>query len=156
MARKLHALHMTLPCPHAGDFERRQPASQMEYQTFSVSYRKTHLAEFVIPQYRFERNIGNAQHLNGDRFSMWFAGGSNQTYQGAEVRTCTSSDMHETPIYLLSLTVGTCTLAGIFPGKLFSNAHLHFCLTHRHNSGGSRSGHGFSRQRLAEAHCCVG
>lgn len=54
----------------------------MEYQTFSVSYRKTHLAEFVIPLYRYERNVGIAPWMSGDRFSMWFAGSDIQTYQG--------------------------------------------------------------------------
>jgi hypothetical protein len=54
----------------------------MEYQTFSVSYRKTHLAEFVIPLYRYERNLGIAPWTSGDRFSMWFAGSDSQTYQG--------------------------------------------------------------------------
>lgn len=65
-----------------GDFSKHVPAAHIEYQTFAVSYRRTQLAEFVIPVYRYERNRGKAPFTSGDRFHMRFDDGKDVTYKG--------------------------------------------------------------------------
>ena len=55
-----------------GDYEARQAADTIEFQNFVVSFRKTHLPEFVIPMYRYERNKGRGLLGPGDRFQMNF------------------------------------------------------------------------------------
>ncbi len=54
-----------------GDREPAEPEDLMQAQTFVVSYRRTDLAEFVLPLYRYERHERNV-YGPGDRFKMLF------------------------------------------------------------------------------------
>jgi hypothetical protein len=70
-----------------GDFSKRVQAKNVESLSFEVSYRRTLLAEFVIPLYRYERNKGKRQFRPGDRFCMKFdkddTDGGMTIYRGA-------------------------------------------------------------------------
>ena len=56
-----------------GDREQNEPEDMIHAQTFVVSLRRTDLAEFVLPLYRFERHEQNV-FGPGDRFKMLFEG----------------------------------------------------------------------------------
>jgi len=80
-----------------GDREPAEPEDLIQAQTFVVSYRRTDLAEFVLPLYRYERHERNV-FGPGDRFKMLFEN-KPEPYQGTvmQMRPFHPKDFPDSP-----------------------------------------------------------
>jgi hypothetical protein len=80
-----------------GDVSKGLQAKYIEFLSFTVSYRRTHLPEFVIPLYRYERNKNKPAFRRGDQIRMTFdtenSQGGKAFYTGN--RTCAHVWMHD-------------------------------------------------------------